>query len=177
MHMTKTNQAVIVAFEKGYRVTPSGAVVNRHGKIRKCSVKSRKTDKRFVFSVCLHPKESFPVPVHKLVAYQKFGLATFNFGVVVRHLDGNAFNNNEINIALGSFSDNTFDRPARDRQLHAQKAGKASSPHTDEFWAKVKNDYASGLGYKKLRIKYGLSLSTLSYQLSKIGKYITLENR
>lgn len=175
--MSKTNAAVVIAYDKGYRVTPAGVVVNRVGKIRKLQIKSKGNDKRFTFTVNTGGGEIYPVMVHQLVAYQKFGRSTFEKGIVVRHLDGDSFNNKAENIALGSISENAFDRLPEDRQAHARKAGKAASPHTDEFWKTIKEEHASGVSYKKLRAKYGISLSTLSYQLSKTGKYITLENR
>lgn len=175
--MTKTDKAVLTAYQKGYRVSPNGGVTSPLGKVRKCSIRTRKGYTRLSFTVALGDRTAYPAPVHRLAAFQKFGVECFCDGVVVRHLDGNPLNNSLNNIAIGSLSDNARDRPVLDRQLHAQKAGKQASPYSDTFWTKIRKEYNSGVGYKKLRAKYGVSLSTLSYQLSKTAKYLTLSNR
>lgn len=175
--MSKTDDATRLAFEKGYRVLPDGSVQSARGKVRKLLLTMCGKYPRLTFTIALKDRTVFPVGVHRLAALQKFGESCFADGICVRHADGNSLNNSLDNILIGTISDNMLDRTTEDRQVHAQRAGKAASRHSDELWERVRNDHRSGLGYKKLRDKYGISISTLSYQLSSTGKRIQLDRR
>jgi len=175
--MSKANEATVLAHRKGYRVTDRGEVVNAVGRVRKCQVKAGNGDARLVFNVAIGGGMRYPIMVHKLQAYQKFGDAMFTPGVLVRHLDENAFNNHPDNIALGTPVDNAMDRQPRARQLHAQKGLRGQGLASEDTWGAIEADHAAGMGYKKLRAKYGVGLSTLSYRLSRTSKYRLLENR
>lgn len=61
-------------------------------------------------------------PVHKLVAYQLYGVAIFEKNTVIRHLDGNVLNLNKDNIKLGTHSQNNLDKPKEKRINAAKKA-------------------------------------------------------
>ena len=175
--MTKSDTAIVTAFSKGYRTDGEGRVMNKRGRFRKCAVKRRGNDARFTFTVALNDGTVFPIPVHRFVAYQKYKDKSFAEGIVVRHLDGDAFNNRPENIAIGTVSDNAFDRPKEDRQLHAQKGLRGRGKASEEVWEQIKADHACGMGYKKLRQKCGVSLSSLSYRLSTTSQYRLLDNR
>jgi hypothetical protein len=169
--MNKSNRLLKAAFERGYRVNERGEVVSPKGRVRKPQQHLKKCGYCVaIFTVDDREGTSYPLRVHRLLAYQMFGDRVFEPGIEVRHLDGNSLNNTPENIALGTPSQNALDRPPIDRRLHASVAGKAQSPHTDETWAAVRADRAAGMGYKKLRAKYGIGLSTLSFQLSKTAK-------
>jgi hypothetical protein len=147
-----------------------GRVTNAVGRERKCQIGGRSPDRRYVFTVSLADGKKYPVMVHKLQAFQKFGEAMFEPGILVRHLDEDSLNNRPDNIALGTSTDNAMDRQPLVRKLHAQKAGRTASRHSEEFWQKVTAEYEAGDGYKVLGKRYGLSPGTLSYRLSKTGK-------
>ncbi len=174
--MSKVTDAIRAAAAKGYSVTVEGEVLNRLGKKRKLQIKRRGPYLLYVFNIGWDDG-SFPIPVHRLAAFLKFGEPALVERVQTRHLDGDSLNNRPGNIDLGSGTDNAMDRLPADRQAHAQKAGRAASRHTDETWAAVRADYALGMGYKKLRTKYGIPLGTLSYNLSKTGAKVQLANR
>ena len=151
--MSKNQNAIQLAYRKGYRVDDDG-------RVRKCQVKKSRNDVRLVFNVGVGRGERYPVPVHRLQAFQKFGDAMFEPGIVVRHLDGDSTNNRPDNILIGTGSDNAMDRPAADRQAHASLAGSFTSPHD---WEVIEHDHSVGkLGFKKLAAKYGVSLGALS---------------
>ena len=175
--MSKTNEVVVMAHRKGYRVTEEGKVVNAVGRFRKCQVKTSNGDARFVFNIAIGGGEVFPVLVHKLQGFQKFGDAMFAPSVQVRHLDGDALNNRTDNIAIGTPSDNAMDRHPVARQLHAQKGNRGKGAACEATWSSISLDHQEGMGYKKLRAKYGVGLSALSYRLSRTSKYRLLENR
>lgn len=174
--MTGYEERVRSAHQRGYRVMADGAVENPSGRRLKLTHQESIRLRYFKFNIKT-PEGSKPVTVHKLQAFQKFGDSVFAPGVVVRHLDGDSLNNQLENIGIGTITDNAMDRDPVARSMHAQKAGKAMSPYSDEMWDSIRNDHASGLGYKKLRTKYGIGLSTLSFQLSKTAKWRTLANR
>ncbi len=158
-----------------------GSVCNAIGKTRKLQITKSGTGQNpipyYVFNVGIGNSKRYPVKVHRLLAFQLFGEDALKNSIHTRHLDGNSLNNTPQNIRLGTGSENAMDRCPKERRLHAQKASRSASRHTDETWAEVRADHKAGLGYKKLKLKYGISPSSLSYQLSKTGKYRTLTNR
>jgi len=165
--MSKTQEAIRLAHLKGYRVI-DGQVVSPHGIVRKCTVHLDKRSGYMVlrFNIGAGDGKRFPVRVHQLVAYQKFGEAIFAPAVQVRHLDENSLNNRDDNIAIGTQSQNSLDQPKTKRQRRAT----GNQTHTPEFIAQLRADHAAGLGYKRLRAKHGVSLSVLSYYLSDSAK-------
>jgi len=161
--MTKIQQAVVIAAKKGYWVSPAGDVFSPKGKKRKLVTKVTGKDARIIFSITAFGK-SFPVPVHRLVAYQLFGDAAFT-APCVRHLDGDSLNNRPENIALGTHRENALDRTPEDRAAHAKHAASFNIAYD---WAEVEKDHAAGLGFKKLSAKYGMSVGTLSHHFNRL---------
>lgn len=172
MEITKRSAAIRLAFEKGYRVV-AGKVISAKNKNRKLTISVLGRTPYHTFNIALNAKERFPIPVHRLVAYQKFGDAALTPGAHTRHLDGNSLNNLDDNIIIGTGSDNALDRPKEERQKHAAKG---RQKFTEEFIAQLRTEHASGMGYKKLREKHGLPLSTLSYYLSDNAKRTTFNH-
>jgi hypothetical protein len=82
--MSKINNAVMIAYTKGYRVLDNGVVKSHKGTLRK-TINHGGYEK---VNVDIGNSKKFPVPVHKLQAYQKFGEKVFHDDVHVRHLDG-----------------------------------------------------------------------------------------
>jgi hypothetical protein len=167
--MSKNKQAVRLAFHKGYRVV-GGIAVSPQGLPRKCShyhCRGRPVYARFNIDI---EGTRYPVRVHQLAAYQKYGEAALAAGVLVRHLDGDQLNNRETNIAIGTPSDNMMDQPA---EVRRRKAAHANLKVTEEFVERLRNEHATGVSYKALRKAYGIPLSTLSYYLSKRAKRTT----
>lgn len=165
--MSTISTTVIEAYEKGYRVV-NGAVFSAKGKQRKLKTNGKIT--KYWFFNIKRKTGAFPVAVHRLLAYQKFGDAAFGVGVHTRHKDNNSLNNSDENIILGTGSENCMDRPVDERKKHAAKGNQKHSPELIEA---IRAYHAAGLGYKKLRKKYGLSVSTLCYYLSTTAKRTT----
>lgn len=166
--MSKINDALVLAHRKGYRVTDEGVVVNALGRERKCQKRKRNGDVRYVFNVAVGGRKRMPIPPHKLQAYQKFGDAMFEVGVVVRHLDGNALNNRPENIDIGTVLDNIMDRPAHERKAHSEKANAARSDVRKD-WDLIEADHReNNMGFKLLARKYGISTGALSFHFNKI---------
>ncbi len=116
--MSVTNNALKHAHKVGYRVTREGKVLYKN--------KPRKLDyNRYGYARVRVRDERGKVvniPIHRLLAYQKFGECIFDDGVCVRHLDGDPSNNVWDNIETGTQSDNMLDRDPDERMAHAIKA-------------------------------------------------------
>lgn len=53
----------------------------------------------------------YPMKIHRLVAYIKYGNAALRKGIDTRHLNGDKLDNSWDNIAIGTRSDNMQDMP------------------------------------------------------------------
>ncbi len=155
-----------MAIARGYTVNANGQVMSRFGKVRKLRVRESRREHYYTFTVNVDGF-SWPIPVHRLVAFQKFGDAAFAEGVVTRHLNGDSLDNSMRNIELGTPKDNALDRPPLDRKLHAAKGNQQRSAEWVEL---LRKDYASGMSYRQLMAKHNVAKSTLSYYLSKAAK-------
>lgn len=103
------NQAIRIAFRKGYRVTECGCNVEYKGRTRKLQVKIVNGKEYYRFTIRVRDK-SVNILVHRLMAYQKYKGKTFKEGIVIRHRDDNSLNNSKKNILLGTQSQNMKDR-------------------------------------------------------------------
>lgn len=103
------NQAIEVAYKKGYRVSDCGSIVTYQGRERKLQVK-KVSDKEYYRFTIKVDNRTINVLVHRLQAFQKYGRKTFKEKIVVRHKDDNSLNNSKENILLGTQSDNMKER-------------------------------------------------------------------
>ena len=157
--MSKSSEAVLYAYEKGYRVDPFGNVLSPSGSKRKLRTQKIRNYFRLYFTVGV-PFGSYPVRVSRLAAYQKYGMRALAPDTQVRHLNGNSLDNSYDNIAIGSQSENMMDRSIADRAKHAQWAGLHRSDSID--WGPIDTDRSAGMSYNQLAKKYQISKSSLS---------------
>ena len=168
MSESKRNIELIRIFKKGYRVI-DGVVYNPNGKVLKGCVHSN--GYRFI-----HCSNNGLVPVHRLVALQKFGSKLFEPGIMVRHLDNNPLNNHEWNIALGTNRDNQLDRNAKDREQDAINAATHIRKFTDKELILIRNYYEECRSYKDTMAFWGISSKgTLHYILN--TEYKTIKEK
>ena len=158
--MSKQNVLLKKVSKKGYSVSKDGKTITSFtGKVLKPRVMNRGKG-YFCFGVRDDDIPSRPVLVHRLQAYQKFGEKIFEKGIQVRHLDGNSMNNSWENIAIGTQSENSMDRP-RDERIR-----NASNPiynHSD-----IIEDWTNGMSYSKIMKKYDISSKgTVSFIINK----------
>lgn len=122
--MNKAQKALIIAFEKGYRVINGelhynnkkrGATLDKYGYL--------------FFTVRNELKERWPIMIHRLVAYQKYGKKIFRKNIQVRHFDGIKLNNKEDNILIGSPHDNAMDKSKESRMKYAINASNSIKVH------------------------------------------------
>lgn len=156
----KTQKALIIAFKKGYRVVNGelyyndkkrGASLDCHGYL--------------FFTIRNELGERWPVPIHRLVGYQKYGKKIFKKGMHVRHYDGVKLNNLESNILVGSASDNHMDKSPEVRMRAALAATDAIRKHNHIEILKL---HEQGYSYKKIMKALGIkSKGAISYIVKK----------
>lgn len=161
--MSKTNQAVVEAYTRGYRVLEDGTVINPSGKELKCPEGSNGY-KRFSIS-CLGGIR--PIFVHKLQAYQKFGNLVFSTKSVVRHLNGNKLDNSFNNIEIGSSRDNYFDIPESKRVEAAKKTSASLKKLTLDQVNQIREEVKSGATHSSVANKYCISRSFVTNIVNK----------
>ena len=137
-----------MAHDKGYRVTKNGKFLNPNG-IEIGDVQNN----RLRVSIRLSKKRII-IHCHRLQAYQKFGDKMFEEGIVVRHLDGNSLNNCWDNIAIGTSSDNSMDRPEDDRIKHAKHASSFLLKYDHQ---EVREFHNISKSYKETMERFGIS--------------------
>jgi hypothetical protein len=140
--MNKTQRALMIAFDKGYRVV-EGELYYK-GKKRKSTVSNKGY---LFFTVRNDESEKYPVFIHRLVAFQKYKDLIFETGAQVRHFDGNKLNNLDINILIGTAYDNSMDRKPEDRMRCALMGTDCIKKHNHD---EVLNLYSQGLSYGKI---------------------------
>ena len=133
--LSTQSKLVIEAYDKGYRVSEVGDVISPFSSIPlknqlrsyKCGYKIYRFTIRSV--VCNFSRS---IPIHKLTAYQKYGLEAFKHSIEIRHLDGNSLNNSPSNIAIGMPHDNAMDKQHEVRKRVAISAATKVRKFTDK---------------------------------------------
>ena len=152
---------VLIAHNKGYRVTKEGKVIGVKG--NELKLNNYKGYYRFNFRNLNNGVSH--VPVHRLQAYHKFGDAIFEKGIMVRHLDGDSTNNSWDNIEIGTNSDNMMDMSAEIRLAKALHATSFTRKHDKEA---IKAYYAEYKSYAKTMEHFNISSKgTLHFILNK----------
>lgn len=152
--MTRTEQFIRTAIEKGYYIDKDGILW------RDCSpVRPRKPRNGYLtFTVAFKEGNKNVVgrcPLHKLQAFQKYGDKIFEKGIVCRHLNDVKLDNSYDNIAIGTHRDNFHDIPAAVRSariyLMNKKANRSKYDH-----AQIIEDRANGMSIKEIAEKHGI---------------------
>jgi hypothetical protein len=153
------NKVEIEAKERGFKVLENGDALNNKGK---------KVGGRYNGYIATSFRSNGKIKhfmTHRLQAYQKFGNKIYEEGIVARHLDGNPLNNSCNNIEIGTTSDNMMDIP---KEVRIKKASNANKKHSDETVKDIRKDRKSGMTYKELMYKYGISSKgTMSFIVNK----------
>jgi len=159
MRDSNTNRYTLIANEKGYVIDDQGRVVSPQGRYRKEDT-APNGYQRFSIKVEKGSRKTVNVFVHKLGAFQKFGASALIEGVEIRHLDGNACNNQLSNLAIGTPSENQLDRHPTDRLEHARRAASFNRALTRDEAEQLRRDRHRGLTFKQLAKKYEVAVGT-----------------
>lgn len=156
------HKAVVLAFERGYRVDVEGRVIAPSGKVRAINFKRKRGAGAVYGRVSIKTNDGYrSFEVHKLVAYQKFRDAAFVEGIHVRHLNGDSTDNRSANIAIGTVSDNAFDKTPEVRRsmaLHAAAAKRKLTATDVRALVEMRRNGASG---KACAEAFGVRASTV----------------
>ena len=162
--MSKQNESVKLAWNRGYRVDYEGNFISSKGNILTpiknnrgyyCwTISNYKTDKG----------RNHTFNIHRLQAYQKFGDKLFEPSTQVRHINGNCLDNSWENIEIGTSSDNMMDKSVEIRRKIAKKAASKLRKFSDDEIESIRISYRSGIiTLPKLAKYYNVSKSTISY--------------
>ena len=177
MELSQLSSNVICAFEKGYRVNSKGDAISPYGgRILRLGYSSNKISKYryYVFTIKNYDNDRRTVLVHKLVAYQKFGIDAFKDGIHIRHLNGNSLDNSYDNIEIGTASSNMMDKPKEVRDRCSITASAQVRKFTDDEVLEMKEKHKNGVTYNELMSEYGItSKGTMSYIIN--NKYKTVK--
>lgn len=176
--MSKENEFVRIAYEKGYTVDKTGQVFNPRGKPIKGYIQKKKTKQKgkdsgvrlnhtFGVSPPGNGYTTHPVKTHRFVAYMKYGEKAFK-AECVRHYNDNSLDNSWDNIILGTHYDNHLDA-VRNGKAEPKKA-KPPKPVT--FGDRLQRNIdiaislkAEGLTNKKIGELFGLSERMVRYHI------------
>ena len=150
--MITRSRKEIIAWEKGYYVNGLGEVFSRKGN----QLKLTAYNGYYQFSIRVKGKK-YHVKVHRLQAYQKFKDRIYDPTLVIRHLNGNSFDNSFNNIGIGTHHDNTMDIPRDIRLQLAMNASKKIIKYPLNLVNEIKEFYNNCKSYKKTMEKYNIS--------------------
>lgn len=144
------------AYEKGYRVTKEGHLLNPKGEKIGCVNQHGYEHFKFMIN-----KKRTNISTHRLQAYQKYGNKLFKDGIVVRHLNSNSLDNSWGNIAIGTQKENMMDRPKEKSKRDTSKANKANIKYTKDFVLKLRKEYKEKKNYSELGRKHNMPQSVI----------------
>jgi len=145
-----------IAYEKGYRVTKDGDLLNPEGLKIGCINSAGYKNTRIGFN-----EKKLYIATHRLQAYQKYGNKLFEDGIVVRHLNGNKSDNCWDNIAIGTSKDNSMDIPKETRIKRSILGAKTQIKYPKKFVLKLREEHKEIKNYAELGRKYNISISVI----------------
>jgi hypothetical protein len=165
--LSKASGHIMYASARGYRVLRDGRVKSFTGRILKLRARFKGKGRRALddpyleFCAANEEGQARGVLVHRLQAYQKFGLEMFVSGLVVRHKNNITTDNAWSNIILGTYSENIMDKPAEVRRAQAQAAAIAKRRLTMEDARDIRLAKAQGAKATELCCEYQIGLSSI----------------
>lgn len=158
--MIGSHEIIKIAYDRGYRII-NNEIFNPLNKKINGNVHNGYKN----FGIRIFDMSTRNIPVHRLVAYQKYGDEIFKDEIQVRHLDGNSLNNIHGNIVIGSAYDNCMDKTEETRLYCSLIATSYVKIHDHKS---VIEDRKKGMSYKDIMIKYNISSKgTVSYICNK----------
>lgn len=152
----EANESLVMAYEKGYRVTVEGDVIGLKG----YKLKLMSSNVGYYFFHMKYKGKNYAIPVHRLHAYQKFGNELLKEGVIVRHLDDDRSNNTFENIAIGDWYDNYGDM-SNDTKRRMLTNAINTRKFTESDIRDVRTMLKEGLTIRSLADKYEVHPGTI----------------
>ena len=156
--LSKGTMGILIAYRKGYRVTENGHMMSPSGK----SLSLKAASGRYPTVTVTENGITYNVAAHRLAAYCFYGREVFKEGLLVRHLNGNVSDIRKSNIALGTYTDNSMDRPLHQRVSTAVAGRKAQKrPHNAKFTPEqvryIRHQREKGQTLQAIADKFGVS--------------------
>lgn len=165
--LSKAAGHIMYVHARGYRVLRDGQVKSFTGRILKLRERYKGKGRRALdepyleFTAANEEGKARGVLVHRLVAYQKFGLDMFVDGLVVRHRNDITRDNSWANIILGTYSENIMDKAPEVRRAQARRAALAKRRLTMVQANDIRRQKELGAKVVDLCEEYGLGLSAV----------------
>jgi hypothetical protein len=147
--------SIILSIEKGYNEI-NGEMFYKKKKLKPILYKNY-----YFFGVKIKDGTVCLIPIHRFVAYKKFGNKIFNKKLQVRHLDSNSLNNNFDNIGIGTAKENSSDKDPVVVRNAAMIASNAAKKHNHNEIIEL---HKQGFSYKQIMKKLNItSKGTISF--------------
>lgn len=163
----------MIAFERGYHFDNENNFIGLSGKKLKVVIK-----KGYPYvSLSLGADQYRQITLHSLKAFSLYGEACFEYGIVVRHKNGNPLDWSDSNILLGTQSQNLCDTPERDRIEHAKKAASYLRKFDDATVLKIRQMKTQGFSYLEIARKFKCAKTTVYYIVKNLTYYGEVSER
>ena len=163
------------AYRRGYRVDRNGVVYNANG----LTLKGTEGCEPYLYFAFKHNgmyrQKCF---IHRFQAYLKYKENLYDRGMVVRHLNGDTYDNSWGNIAIGTQSENMMDIPEKIRKrrsIIAVMSEKGIMKYCDKTVSEIREYRKSGRTYKEIMKKYNISSKGTLYYI--LNNRLTKEER
>lgn len=160
--MSRHSEAIRRAHALGYRVG-DGVMRSPAGRELKAQINPRRPYPRVSFRL---GESNRKIDVHRFVAFQVFGDAALQPGVEARHLNGDSTDCRPCNIAIGTASDNAFDKSPEVRKRMALAAASKRRRLSAEQARRIVALRAAGVPGSVIASEFAVSQSTVSEILS-----------
>lgn len=153
-----SDEILLLAWNKGYRIDSEGNVTNSKGKIVRGNVDARGYKVVGIAVSRDNLKKGSTVRFvgfHRLQAYKKYGEAIFDHSLHARHYDGNQLNNSWENIILGTASQNMMDIKKEVRTARSLRAASFTRSFTKEQVNRMREMRREGFTYLAIAKTFG----------------------
>lgn len=151
---------IIIAYNRGYRVSTEGIMTNPEGKV--CG--GYLHPKGYYASCILINRKNKLIHVHRLQAYIKYKDEMFKNGILVRHLNSISTDNSWDNIAIGTSQDNSDDISEETKLAMHTKRGLTQRKYDYEA---IKLFHAENKSHKETRSKFNIKGYSSLYKILK----------
>lgn len=177
--MSKANEVIVAAYEKGYRVLDDGTVLSHKGRALSTKIAN---GRRYPKMCVVVSKKRESILTHRFAAYCFYGDDVFSEGVQVRHLNGDTSDISRENIKLGTAKDNHADKSDEAKQRTTDAVIRASIGRppvnrilNDAQACEIREKLKAGARGVELAKEYGVSKQVISG--IKLGRKYKIQNR
>ena|SRR5699024_6617479 len=161
--LSRSNKAILYAYEMGYRSDENGNVISHKGNVLSLGEGS---NGYLIFRIWKKGRRT-SVSAHRFSAYCYYGNELFD-NECVMHRNGVKTDNSKENLAIGSLRENYKDNCDKWKESFSLKGAKTRRKFTENEVRKIKNDIKNGTNITQMARNYGVARATI--QQIKEGK-------